>query len=378
MFRITMLPAAQGDCLWVEYGSATKPKRILIDGGVHASEMVLRDRIERLDPADRVFELAVITHIDLDHIAGMLKLLEDPPDGLVIKDFWFNGFDHLPTSPTDTSTLGARMAEELMEWLRRQTRTIKAWNGRFDGRAVSVGAPELPASAADLPSFDLEGMRLTVLAPLGKRLARLRSTWADEIERLDLTPGRAGADLIGHPEDEVEDDSVLGDVRLESARDLEKLAAGPFSEDASRANGSSIVLLAEHANKRCLFTGDAFAANVLAAVQLLTRDEGGEPLNVDAWKIAHHGGEKNTSPDLIAAIGTRNYLLSTSGSRYQHPKAETLSRIVTNRPDGETARLVFNYRSTQTERWADPGKFAPRYDYEPLFPVVAGTHSIDL
>ena len=33
MFSIEMLPAQQGDALWIEYGSAAKPHRILVDGG---------------------------------------------------------------------------------------------------------------------------------------------------------------------------------------------------------------------------------------------------------------------------------------------------------------------------------------------------------
>lgn len=34
MFAIEMLPAAHGDCLWLEYGERARLKRILIDGGV--------------------------------------------------------------------------------------------------------------------------------------------------------------------------------------------------------------------------------------------------------------------------------------------------------------------------------------------------------
>lgn len=378
MFRITMLPAAQGDCLWLEYGSQNKPKRILIDGGVHASAVTLRARIEQLPANDRVFELAIITHVDLDHIAGMLKLLEDPPDGLVIKDFWFNGWDHLPVGPDDDSVLGARMGEELMERLRRQTTVIKGWNKQFDGKAVSARSMQLPDDPAKLPSFDIAGMHLTVLGPTGERLERLRPAWEEEIRKLRLQPGLAGAELIGHPEDEVEDDTILGDVRLESARDLERLGNEVFHEDASRANGSSIVLLAECERKRCLFGGDAFAADVFAAVQLLAREDGGEPLALDAWKIAHHGGEKNTSPDLVGAIATSRYLISTSGSRYRHPRAQTLARVLMHRPDGEIPQFYFNYGSEFTKRWSDPEEFGSKYTYEPVFSPDEGTLTVDL
>jgi hypothetical protein len=32
-FRITMLPALHGDCLWIEYGEEGDTHHVLIDGG---------------------------------------------------------------------------------------------------------------------------------------------------------------------------------------------------------------------------------------------------------------------------------------------------------------------------------------------------------
>jgi hypothetical protein len=222
-----------------------------------------------------------------------------------------------------------------------------------------------------------------VLGPTGHRLERLRRTWEREIELLGLVPGRAGRELLGHPEDVEEDETVLGDVRLETSRDIRDLAASVFDEDTSRANGSSIVLLAECEGKRVLFAGDALPSDVLAAVSLLTEHDHGdgqehEPLHVDAWKLAHHGGEKNTSPVLAAAIDTDTYLISTSGSRYGHPRAESLARILVHRPDNGTARFVFNYRSEESERWEDAHRFARDFTYEPVYPETQGEISIEL
>jgi len=33
VFRVELLPAAHGDGIWIEYGNAKKPGRLLIDGG---------------------------------------------------------------------------------------------------------------------------------------------------------------------------------------------------------------------------------------------------------------------------------------------------------------------------------------------------------
>ena len=163
MFRITLLPAAQGDALWIEYGQGPEVKRILIDGGVQATGGVLRKRIESLPKKRRVFELGVVTHVDLDHIVGMLQLFKFPPAGLTFKDFWFNAWKHLPESRTDTSTLGPRMGEQLSFLLDK--RKGQCWNAAFNGKAVSVGS-RLPAKASGLKTIQLDGgMRLTILGP---------------------------------------------------------------------------------------------------------------------------------------------------------------------------------------------------------------------
>ena len=68
MFRIEMLPAAHGDCLWLEYGTGESAHRILIDGGPSHCYPALRERILHLAPGNRRFDLLVVTHIDADHI----------------------------------------------------------------------------------------------------------------------------------------------------------------------------------------------------------------------------------------------------------------------------------------------------------------------
>jgi len=313
MFRITLLPAAQGDALWIEYGKGSDIRRILIDGGVQATGGILKQRIEALPEKKRVFELGVVTHVDLDHVLGMLTLLEQPPAGLTFNDFWFNGWRHLPKSPTDDSVLGSKMGEEVSYLLER--RPHQDWNAAFDGKAVSVGM-RLPARASGLKTITLDGgMKLTVLGPTGRRLAELKPVWEKEIKQAGLKPGQAGKHLVGHPED-VEDDTTLGGdpPPPESASDIDKLADKPQGNDRSKANGSSIVLLAEYEKKRALLTGDAFPDDVLAAVRLLADAAGTDTLEVDCWKLAHHGGEKNTSSDLAEAPSCPLYLVSTSGA----------------------------------------------------------------
>jgi len=72
MINIELIQAAQGDCIWIEYGEdADSLHRILIDGGTQGTYKHLKERIENLSPDERHFDLLVITHIDSDHIAGI-------------------------------------------------------------------------------------------------------------------------------------------------------------------------------------------------------------------------------------------------------------------------------------------------------------------
>lgn len=45
-FRINLLPARHGDCLWVEYGVGDKLNRILIDGGPVSTFEFIRQRVD--------------------------------------------------------------------------------------------------------------------------------------------------------------------------------------------------------------------------------------------------------------------------------------------------------------------------------------------
>src|SRR4051794_22840069 len=94
---IEVLPADRGDALWVEcHGSTGRPWRLLFDGGMPATSNVLRERVLALGETERVIDLAVVSHIDSDHIGGILPLLSAGDLGVTFGDVWFNGLPQLP------------------------------------------------------------------------------------------------------------------------------------------------------------------------------------------------------------------------------------------------------------------------------------------
>ena len=79
IFTLELLPARFGDAIWVEYGDPQSPHRMLIDGGARPTTCatIVELMNARIGAADPDFELIVLTHIDGDHITGLLNLFED-------------------------------------------------------------------------------------------------------------------------------------------------------------------------------------------------------------------------------------------------------------------------------------------------------------
>ena len=231
MLSVEMLPAGNGDCLWIEYGDAKNSKRVLIDGGTRATDGVLASRIRAL--RDRKFELMVLTHVDMDHIGGMLKVWQNPDVKFDVADSWMNGRGHLDAP----DALGALEGEKLTRILNcRET----PWNKAFHKAAVIV-----PPSGP-LPVIRLDEITsLTLLSPYFKQLQDMIPAWDRAINDLD------------EEADGLDDDKVSPADLLGGGPDVEELANAPTSDDTTKPNGSSIAFLFEHDGKSIVFGADA-------------------------------------------------------------------------------------------------------------------------
>jgi hypothetical protein len=342
MFEIEMLPAREGDCLWIRYGDADAPRQVLIDGGRLGTYRDIKDRLLALPEDQRGFELFVITHVDRDHIEGALALLEDEDLDLTFKEIWFNGYDHLTGS--ELETFGAVQGEKLTTALLRRK---ERWNASFNGGPVRI-TPE-----GELPQVELAGgLTLTLLSPDADKLAKLEPQWIKECEEAGLQPG------IEARRSEVEGLETFG-----GRPDVEKLVAKPLKSDTTLPNGSSIAMLAEYDGMRVLLGADAHINRVVPSLQALVTD--GERLRLDAFKLSHHGSSGNVSQELLELIDCPRYLISTNGSYFKHPTAEAIARVLKFGGAGKT--LYFNYASDYTSLW-DDDELKEEYDYGVEYP----------
>ena len=359
MFRIKMLPARYGDSLWIEYGRPANPRRVLIDGGLASTYDILCTHLQGLLSSQRHFDLMVVTHVDADHIEGMITLLADRDLAYTTDDFWFNAWRHF--SPAPKSLLGPLHGEYLSAMIGARRFN---WNCSFRDFATSSAYAHPPVVIQDdcLPQITLDGgMKLTLLAPDLTALGKLKRVWKREVQKVGLETGDLPAwkaRLYDTPR--LLPKSLLGDG-------LEALARVETKKDNSVANGSSIAFLAEYEGKTCLFAADAPPDKLAASLRrLLAERPGQERLPLDAFKVAHHGGSKNFTPELASLIDCPRYLFSTNGERYGHPEKQTIARLLTAQRG--SCHLLFNYCSDSNQAWADP-QLKSRYHYEADYPA---------
>lgn len=353
MFAIEMLPADNGDCLWVEYGDPQAPRRILIDGGISGT---YDDIIARVGDAGGacIFELVVISHVDIDHIDGIVKFLENLPPGVEIKEIWFNGWRHLPAAPPPPPG-GPRPAGPSGEKLTAMIEDLNLpWNEQFGGSSQAVVVPDVGA----LPVLHLaDGMTLTLLSPTIERLRKLRPQYAKECAKAGLIPG-----VIPQALDGLLRDRELRPRRSGAAIDVDALAQRPYKKDERLANGSSIAFLAEFDGKSCLFAADAFPEVI---VESITNRLGKSSLRVDAFKLPHHGSRANSSPKLLKLVQAGKCLVSTNGAKHHHPDPESIARLLKHKT--EDVELCFNYDQPYSENWGND-KLQRDWGYEARFP----------
>lgn len=335
MFTVSALPASFGDCLWIEYGPEEAPNVILIDAGPSAPE-ALSDRLRQLAARGGVLELVVVTHVDADHIGGMLMLLEKGFYGVQVRDFWFNGFRHLPGPETFGEKQGERLTGLLLD------KGI-AWNAVLKNAGFMVSDKSCPV--IDLPG----GAKITLLSPDAHQLARLKRNWTAACGEADLYADIPAVTTY-YGEDERE---AFGAAPIPN---IDNLADKDFVEDVTEANGSSIAFSIEYDGKRVLCGADAYPSRLLSSLE---QHLGAPPYSFDLVKLPHHGSDKNVSKEFVEAIDCPRYLFSTNGARYKHPSQAAVARVIRH---AKQPKLIFNYRSAYTEIWENkPLQLANKY-----------------
>lgn len=322
MLMLEALRAKHGDALLLHHGSKAKPRLIVIDGGppgVYPD--ALEPRLEqfrkqqKLDVATPLdIDLLMVSHLDEDHIAGVLELMqklrdEDGPKPWRIRRVWHNAFDDIlgnkdasiaaVNGPLSPASFGDILAPEgsLVLTSVGQGRDLRKLVEAFVLQGNPPFAGLVQRGHAPITIGDLT---LTVVAPDKKRLERLQADWDEKIKPI---------------------------LKKEKANKAEIAAF----VDSSVYNLSSIVVLVESGGKRILLTGDGRGDHTLeglAAAGLLNNGK----VHVDILKCPHHGSIRDVKEEYFAAIVADHYVISADG-KFDNPDVGTLRLISAARKD---------------------------------------------
>lgn len=355
-FTLEPLAARHGDCLLLHAGPAAKPMTILIDGGPsQVWDKSLKPRLTTL-AAHRpggafAIELAMVSHIDDDHIHGLSDMAQEWRDAKTdhatwpfpIKQLWFNSFERIAGG--DPHAVQASVLSS----------------------TGSDGFASIPSHVVARNHDQADALK--ILASVGQG-ADLRS-YAKTIG-LPLNPGFTGGLVC--PGKGPSDPFRMGDLELhvvgplpKQLDDLQKefakeLPKGPAAAlqaytDTSVPNLSSIVVLARYKGKTVLLTGDARGDYILQGLKEAGLLDANGKIHIDVLKMQHHGSDRDTAPDFFEAITADHYVASASG-QYENPDRPTLEMLAKARPksDRYTIHLTYEVDAIDVLRKAERDK----------------------
>ncbi len=315
MFNVHMIQAEFGDCFLLEYGNAAKPGFLLVDGGPPDTfENHLRGVLEPIAAAGQSLDLAMLSHVDNDHVVGLLDLLtqlrtDDAADAsgasrlIQIGGLWHNSFARtVDVNGTLAPRLKAVSSNAASMLAAEATQGVAQGNAlRLAAQVLHIpindGFPNDLVCVDDAPDpVALDNLSLTVVGPTQANLAELQSKWADWLEAHE----EAVAD--GDP-------AVLA------------------NSDRSIPNLSSIMVLAEADGKSLLLTGDGRSDHLLQGLGQAGRLDAAGRFHVDVLKVAHHGSDRNATRTFFRKVTADRYLISANG-KDGNPDLPTLTWIV--------------------------------------------------
>ena len=315
MFKLHMIQARFGDALLLEFGEPGQARYLLVDGGPPKNYAgALRPALDAITGAGGALDLVVLSHINNDHIVGLLELLADIEDDKVserpprnrVGHLWLNSFARALDPAGDISRGLQSIAAMASTAGVMMPLAMDAFYGIKEGHRLRLLAQKLQIPInSDFPedlilvetakqAAAFGPLSLAVAGPNEANLEALRAEWLDWLVRA-----------------------------------ADKIAADPSTAttlDSSVPNLSSIVLLATCEGKTVLFTGDARGDHILDGLKTAKIATAGK-LHVDVLKVQRHGSARNASRSFFQAVTADTYVISADG-RYGNPDVDTLTWIV--------------------------------------------------
>ncbi|MUP39850.1 MBL fold metallo-hydrolase [Labilibaculum euxinus] len=326
--KIKFLKASKGDCFLISFQDENNVNRnILIDGGVNETyfdsvnnrDGELKYEIERIRKDKEKVDLLILTHIDNDHILGLLNWFKTDSEAYkLIGNVWFNSGRLI----SDTFKLPSNEDLDREFKIFKNTDTGVSEAIDFEKYLLDNQIWERKLIRKGMTFSEL-GVKIEILTPEKKQLKRLLKEYRKKLGENVYT--------AGHIKDW--DESFMSLIQSETPKEIYK------KQDYRAANCSSITFILTIQGKKFLFLADGNAIKIANALKEKGYSKQ-NPIHVEFMKVSHHGSRNNTCKKLLDIIKTDNYLMSTDSTSHGRPNKLSLARILSNNPN---AVFHFNY-----------------------------------
>ncbi|MGO7543282.1 MBL fold metallo-hydrolase [Rhizobium ruizarguesonis] len=361
--KLHIFQSDKGDCLLLE---GAENGRILCDGGMSSSmRKSVREELSKLRDQGGKLDYIYVSHIDQDHISGVLQLLEDelewrlfdhhkengtpirapkvprPPE---MGGIWHNAFrDQVGENAGDVKNLLAAAAPALLA-----TSVPELVDLGAEMQQIAVSIPEaikvsryasaellnipvnkLPRSREEpkllmyregQKSFKVGSLRFTIIGPTAAELEALREGWNNFLR-------------------DVDNRKRLRDLRAEIRRKVDAFGQDAFNlrdwngiEDfkgVTTPNIASLMFMVEEDGKRLLLTGDSQQDIILKGLELAGFLDDGY-CHVEVLKVQHHGSEHNVDEAFCKKVSADHYVFCGNGSS-GNPELSVIQQIYNSR-----------------------------------------------
>jgi beta-lactamase superfamily II metal-dependent hydrolase len=358
--RITVFQSDKGDSLLL---TGDDGRVLLADGGMRDSyTRHVAPTLGKMAEAGQAIDLVYVSHIDQDHIAGVLKLMDDivawrvydfqmtsgnagfprpdvprPPE---VKAIWHNAFQdqvedntgeieellvaNMKTFRFAMQSVGDAERYENLVTSKREALLLShrvgahqlkiPLNQEFGGRLMLVTDPP--------QALQLGGMRLHLIGPFEEDLDKLRKEWNQWLKQSQKTireireQARRDAETLDLDEGTLLHRSILALAEELGNRNL-----------VTSPNLASLMLLVEENGKTVLLTGDGHADDILKGLDKAGKLDAQGRMHVDVLKVQHHGSEHNIHLKFCQAVTADHYVFCGNGA-HENPDLGALRAII--------------------------------------------------
>ena len=373
--KLTIFESDMGDCLLLE---AKTKELVLCDGGMKGSlKDHVRGELSQLRDDGRELEFIYVSHVDNDHINGVLQLLEDEaewrvfdlheqsedpirkpkvPRPPVIKGILHNAFkDQVPKINKEIQNLLAAAAPTLYA-----TGLPEFMHVADQMQGIALGIPEalkvsrlIASDALAIPlnqppgtteersllfagqpgdEFDVGSMKFTLIGPTKDELTNLAKGWKNWVKshKADIKEIRA---QLKERIDEFSTGALMG-----TPYDLGDWNGIPDVKGVTTPNVASLMFMVEESGKRLLLTGDGQQDIILAGLERTGFLDDGF-IHVDVLKVQHHGSEHNMDANFARKVSADHYVFCGNGS-HGNPETRVIDLVFASRMGAASERAL--------------------------------------